>query len=44
MKKVIATITDADTAIFVGAKKVQISTKYHDAVTHQECSTCGARK
>lgn len=34
----------ADTSIFVGTKKVQIGTKHHDAVTHRECSVCGARK
>lgn len=34
----------ADTSVFVGTKKVQIGTKHHDAVTHQECSVCGARK
>lgn len=34
----------ADTEVFVGTKKVQTGTKHHDAVTHQECSVCGARK
>lgn len=34
----------ADTSVFVGTKKVQTGTRHHDAVTHQECSTCGARK
>lgn len=34
----------ADTAVFVGTKKVQTGTRHHDAVTHQECSVCGARK
>lgn len=33
-----------DTSVFVGTKKVQTGTKHHDAVTHQECSVCGARK
>lgn len=33
----------ADTSVFVGTKKVQIGTKHHDAVTHRECTTCGAR-
>lgn len=35
-------ITDGE--VWVGTKKVQTGTKHHDAVTHQECSTCGARK
>ena len=30
--------------VWVGTNKVQVGTKHHDAVTHQECSTCGARK
>ena len=30
--------------VWVGTKKVQVGTRHHDAVTHQECSTCGARK
>lgn len=34
----------ADTSVFIGTKKVQTGTKHHDAVTHQECSVCGARK
>lgn len=29
---------------WVGTEKVQVGTKHHDAITHQECSTCGARK
>ena len=29
---------------YVRTDKVQVGTKHHDAVTHQECSTCGARK
>lgn len=37
-------ISVADTEVFVGTKKVQTGTKHHDAVTHQECSVCGARK
>ncbi len=35
-------ITDGE--VWVGTEKVQTGTKHHDAVTHQECSTCGARK
>lgn len=34
----------ADTSVFIGTKKVQTGTRHHDAVTHQECSVCGARK
>lgn len=30
--------------VCVGTKKVQTGTRHHDAVTHQECSVCGARK
>ena len=30
--------------VWVGTKKVQTGTRHHDAVTHQECSTCGARQ
>lgn len=30
--------------VWVGTKKVQTGTRHHDAVTHQECTTCGARK
>lgn len=30
--------------VWVGTEKVQTGTRHHDAVTHQECSTCGARK
>ena len=30
--------------VWVGTEKVQTGTKHHDAVTHQECSVCGARK
>lgn len=30
--------------VWVGTKKVQVGTRHHDAVTHQECTTCGARK
>lgn len=35
-------ITDGE--VWVGTKKVQTDTRHHDAVTHQECSVCGARK
>lgn len=35
-------ITDGE--VWVGTEKVQVGTRHHDAVTHQECSTCGARK
>lgn len=35
-------ITDGE--VWVGTKKVQTGTRHHDAVTHQECSVCGARK
>lgn len=35
-------ITDGE--VWVGTEKVQVGTKHHDAITHQECSTCGARK
>lgn len=35
-------ITDGE--IWVGIKEVQTGTRHHDAVTHQECSVCGARK
>lgn len=31
-------------SVWVGTEKVQTGTRHHDAVTHQECSTCGARK
>lgn len=34
----------ADTSVFIGTKKVQTGTRHHDAVTHQECSVCGARQ
>lgn len=30
--------------VWVGTEKVQVGTRHHDAVTHQECSVCGARK
>lgn len=30
--------------VWVGTEKVQTGTKHHAAVTHQECSVCGARK
>ncbi len=35
-------ITDGE--VWVGTKKVQTGTKHHAAVTHQECTTCGARQ
>lgn len=35
-------ITDGE--VWVGTKKVQTGTRHHAAVTHQECTTCGARK
>lgn len=35
-------ITDGE--VWVGTKKVQVGTRHHDAITHQECSVCGARK
>lgn len=35
-------ITDSE--VWVGTKKVQVGTRHHDAITHQECSVCGARK
>lgn len=31
-------------SVYVRTDKVQVGTRHHDAVTHQECSTCGARK
>lgn len=31
-------------SFYVRTDKVQVGTRHHDAVTHQECSTCGARK
>ena len=34
----------ASNPVVVGYNKVQTGTRHHDAVTHQECSTCGARK
>lgn len=30
--------------VWVGTEKVQTGTKHHAAVTHQECTTCSARK
>lgn len=30
--------------VWVGTEKVQVGTRHHDAITHQECSVCGARK
>ena len=34
----------ASNPVIVGYEKVQTGTKHHNAVTHQECSVCGARK
>lgn len=34
----------ADTSVFIGTKKVQVGTRHHDAITHKECSVCGARQ
>ena len=34
----------ADGEVWVGTKKVQTGTRHHDAITHKECSICGARK
>lgn len=31
-------------SVYVRTDKVQVGTRHHDAVTHQECSVCGARK
>ena len=31
-------------SFYVGTEKVQVGTEHHDAVTHQECTVCGARK
>lgn len=31
-------------SFYVRTDKVQTGTRHHDAVTHQECSVCGARK
>lgn len=33
-----------DTLVWVGTEKVQVGTEHHDAVTHQECTVCGAWK
>lgn len=30
--------------VCIGTEKVQTGTRHHNAVTHQECSVCGARK
>lgn len=30
--------------VWVGTEKVQTGTRHHDAITHKECSVCGARK
>lgn len=34
----------ASNPVIVGYEKVQTGTKHHNAVTHQECTTCGARQ
>lgn len=34
----------ADGEVWVGTKKVQTGTRHHDAITHKECSVCGARQ
>lgn len=34
----------AVTSVFIGTKKVQVGTRHHDAITHKECSVCGARQ
>ena len=34
----------ADISVFIGTKKVQVGTRHHDAITHKECSVCGARQ
>lgn len=31
-------------SVWVRTDKVQTGTRHHDAITHQECSVCGARK
>lgn len=31
-------------AVWVGTEKVQVGTRHHDAITHKECSVCGARQ
>lgn len=33
-----------DISVFIGTKKVQVGTRHHDAITHKECSVCGARQ
>lgn len=30
--------------VWVGTEKVQVGTRHHDAITHKECSVCGARQ
>ena len=37
-------ISVADTEGCVGTKNVQVGTRHHDAITHKECSVCGARQ
>lgn len=31
-------------SVWVGTEKVQTGTRHHDAITHKECSVCGARQ
>lgn len=31
-------------SVYIRTDKVQVGTRHHDAITHQECSVCGARK
>lgn len=31
-------------SVYVRTDKVQVGTRHHDAITHQECNICGARK
>ena len=31
-------------SVWVGTEKVQTGTRHHDAITHKECSICGARQ
>lgn len=33
-----------DQEVWVGTEKVQTGTRHHDAITHKECSVCGARQ
>ena len=34
----------ADGPVYMGTETIQTGTVHHEAVTHQECSTCGARQ